>query len=231
MLHMNPNLLINIQDYDIDQLLWQRTFITDFLAKDRKHGREVVIKWPHHFPESDNFLENTIRSESFFRNFCHISEFDFPGIVKILGVQLPLTEDENRPQLIKEFQLPSNHVGRFDFSDFLYVSEYMPYHNLTALTKEYITNRGVSEILNPTVRSKILFGVAATMKRVHALHFFHGDLKLDNIYLDENHEPRIADFQVIRFALFNCTNCSFPINLVLCEPPEVIDSLNDGDGT
>lgn len=191
----NPDILINLQDYDIDQLLCQRAFIADFLAKDRKHGREVVIKNLYRYTE---FAEGFTEKESFFRNICYFSEFDFPGIVKIFGVRFPLTEDEKRdqPQLIQKFQLPTGGTGKFDFSGFLYSSEYLPYGNLEALTKDYINNHGVSRLLNPTVRSKILFGVAATMKRIHELNFFHGNLKLDNIFLDENVEPRIADFQV-----------------------------------
>ena len=226
----NPDILINLQDYDIDQLLCQRTFIADFLAKDRKHGREVVLKNLYRYNEH---AEDLTEKESFFRNICRFSEFDFPGIVKIFGVRFPLTEDEKReqPQLIQEFQLPTGGTGEFDFSGFLYISEYMPNGHLETLTKDYIHNYGVSRLLNPTVRSKILFGVAATMKRLHEMDFFHGNLELSNIFLDENVEPRIADFQVSHLFGYQKYDVSGPGPFLIpgCEfiweiaiPPEVI---------
>jgi serine/threonine protein kinase len=50
-----------------------------------------------------------------------------------------------------------------------------------------------------THKSIIAFGVAAGMRYVHSIHVCHRDLKAENVFLDENMEPKIADFGMSKF--------------------------------
>lgn len=60
------------------------------------------------------------------------------------------------------------------------------------MTQEYLKSKGCnSKILNPTIRSKIIFGVAAIMKKLHDKNIIHRDLNISHVLLDDNLEPMI----------------------------------------
>ena len=72
--------------------------------------------------------------------------------------------------------------------------------NILDITKEYLSSRGkIHDKMNPTIRSKIIFGVACTMKQLHARNVFHRNLKNADILLDDNFEPKIGSFVISRF--------------------------------
>lgn len=56
---------------------------------------------------------------------------------------------------------------------------------------------------NATKKSICIFGIAAGMKVIHDHNICHGDLKEENVLLDDNMEPVIADFG---FSDFTSTN-------------------------
>lgn len=63
------------------------------------------------------------------------------------------------------------------------------------LIEDYFNSKGSDDsILNPTIRSKIIFGVAAIMKKLHKLNIVHSNLTIGNILLDDNYEPLINNF-------------------------------------
>ena len=63
--------------------------------------------------------------------------------------------------------------------------------------KEYLKSEGRSnDKINPTVRSKIIFGIASAMSYMHHKCIAHGDLSLDNIFLDEHFEPKLIGFGI-----------------------------------
>lgn len=45
--------------------------------------------------------------------------------------------------------------------------------------------------MNPTIRSKIIFGIASTLKQLHKRKIILRNLKMENIVLDDNLEPKI----------------------------------------
>ena len=54
--------------------------------------------------------------------------------------------------------------------------------NLGLIVKQYLKNEGKgTEKLNPTIRSKIIFGVAVIMKRIRRHNLIHKLLNLENI--------------------------------------------------
>ena len=44
-----------------------------------------------------------------------------------------------------------------------------------------------------------MYGVAEGLRYLHSQNVLHGDLKPDNILLDENHYPYITDFGLSKF--------------------------------
>lgn len=63
-------------------------------------------------------------------------------------------------------------------------------HNVSSLIFQYNkTNGNDYSILNPTIRSKIIFGVASIMKKMHKNKVINRDLNLQKVGLDQNLEP------------------------------------------
>lgn len=72
--------------------------------------------------------------------------------------------------------------------------------NVKGLVKEYLKSKGKENTkINPTIRCKIIFGVAAIMKRIHQKNYFHFNLKLENVFLDDKLEPKISDFVISKY--------------------------------
>ena len=53
--------------------------------------------------------------------------------------------------------------------------------------------------LDDTATMKIMAGICAGLSYIHSLKILHRDLKPANILLNENHEPKIADFGLAKF--------------------------------
>lgn len=109
--------------------------------------------------------------------YCHQDICYMNGIVRILGIQSPLLKSNK-----KFFRSPTYD----DYSSALVETEYMV--NGTFL--DFIKKCHKTHKIDPTIQSKIIYGVAAIMNRLYKNKIFHHDL-LRNIYLDENFEPKI----------------------------------------
>lgn len=69
-------------------------------------------------------------------------------------------------------------------------SEYAKNGGITNIMESYLTSKGEqNNNMNPTIRSKIIFGVAAIMKKLHKNNIIHRNLKISKILLDDNFEP------------------------------------------
>lgn len=70
--------------------------------------------------------------------------------------------------------------------------EYYKNNDLSNSTRKYLDSdkRKIDE-MNPTIRSKIIFGVASIMKQLHQNNAIYRDLKLQNVYLTDSFEPVI----------------------------------------
>ena len=66
---------------------------------------------------------------------------------------------------------------KVDVSGVIIITEFKN-GSLELIVKKYLKNEGKgTEKLNPTIRSKIIFGVAAIMKRIHRHNLIHKLLK------------------------------------------------------
>lgn len=116
------------------------------------------------------------------------------GIVKMFGFRFPLTKEQKQEISLPKISNKSK-SHKIDLKNPLIITEYMKNGSIKTSTKEYIESKGVkNDKMNPTIRSKIIFGVASIMKRAHSHKITHRDLKLENIFLDEKLEPKIGDF-------------------------------------
>lgn len=62
-----------------------------------------------------------------------------------------------------------------------------------SLKLKYLESNGINcEKMNPTIHSKIIFGVECTMKQLHKRNISHVKLKPSNVFLDENLDPIIG---------------------------------------
>lgn len=55
--------------------------------------------------------------------------------------------------------------------------------------------------INPTMRSKLIFGVASIMKKIHKKKIAFRRLNTNSIKLDKNYKPQIFDFYKSRFVI------------------------------
>ena len=55
-----------------------------------------------------------------------------------------------------------------------------------------MNNISYNEIMNPTIRSKIIFCVVSTIKSLHKRNILHKQIDTSHIFLDDNLEPRIS---------------------------------------
>ena len=119
----------------------------------------------------------------------------------------------------------SKFTEKYHKDTIVFVVDYIQNNNLELLTKRYL--EGDTSIITPTIRNKIIFGVASSMKYLHKNNILHRNLKNSHILLDDNFEPVVTFSSVSQFM----TN-DFDINIAgtpICTAPEVIED-NDNIG-
>ena len=188
---------VELEDYDLKEVIGIGSFGFVLRAIEKETGKEVALKA---LPQTDRL--NTKKDQAnFFLKAIAPSLLGLPGIVKLIGFRFPLTK-EIREDLAKKdpTKLKFSTIikgKKFDLTGAIIVTELMKNGSVSAFVRDYLKNGGkVTNKINPTIRCKIIFGVAATMKRFHKKNIIHGDLKLEKIFLDDNMEPRIAYFGI-----------------------------------
>ena len=87
----------------------------------------------------------------------------------------------------------------------IYLS-YLPNGNLNKVVREDFKRE--EKILTPTIKTKIIYGIASAMSYLHKINIIHRDLKLENILLDEKFNPVIIYPDLTR--TFDNYNMIFP---------------------
>lgn len=98
-------------------------------------------------------------------------------------------------------QFPRLNIDDDDMNKYTVITKFMENGCIKEAIEEYLKNTNSKNEINPTIRSKIIFGVASTMKKLHAQEIYNIDLSHDNIYLDEKFEPQINIFHTSRLIL------------------------------
>ena len=227
-MHIN-DVLIELEDYKIQEQIGKGGFGIVFRATD-KDGKDVALK----IILQVESLKTKKEQEGLLREITVPRILNLPGIVRLIGFRFPLTK-EVKEEIIKKdpnaLKLKVTDKGKkvdIDLSGALIVTELMKNGSIDSLVSEYLKSNGKSnEKINPTIRSKIIFGVAATMKRVHKNNIIHRDLKLENVFLDDDLEPRIADFGLAK-VIQNEVDMTMAIGTPYIMAPEI---FMDGDET
>lgn len=114
--------------------------------------------------------------------------------------------------------------------DYAIVTEFMEKGSLSNLIAE--AERGNAPKDWETIKAINIFGIAAGMAFVHKSNIIHRDLKTDNIMLDENYHPKIADFgfsKIFEEGTQDQINMTKKVGTPICMAPEVLLGKNYGN--
>lgn len=170
---------IELDDYKIKQIIYKQHGNIISTAISKKTGKEVVLK----FYNIDTFLNS---KERYLIRAVNNSNADVPSIAKIIGYRLPSKDTDN-------YVTFDDLDDRFRYTA-ITVMNYYKNGDLGTMRNAYFKSDKPSEILNATIRTKIIFGVASIMKQLHQKKIILRDLIMDHILLDDNLEPVITGF-------------------------------------
>lgn len=169
---MLANYIINPNHYKEEKTIGEGKFGSVLLAYlESNHEQKVALKKiPVDYDDNDS-------QKFFIREVSIMSDLEHPSIIKLIGFSLPSKNDMH----------------------FKIYSEYIPNGTLLEALSEDELNDECSKILTPTIRSKIVYGIASAIKCLHKMKIIHRDLKPENIFLDEDYQPVISDFGLSRY--------------------------------
>lgn len=192
-------ILPSLDEYTIESKIGESNFGVVYRSINIKTGKEVALK----FIRNIWSLSDAKQQKEILRNLAIIRSSNSLGFLPIYSFRFPIG-----------FDIISNFTGEYSKCAIV-IMKYMKNGSLKQIVKEYLDSKGKkSDILNPTRRSKIIYGIAAIMKHAHNRNIVHRSLHLGNIFLDENFEPQISDFSLTRltpdpFQIMNSFNYPF----------------------
>jgi serine/threonine protein kinase len=172
-----------------------------WLCREKKTGREVAIK-------TLSPIVDLRDSKLFLREVTIAIRVNLPGVVKMVG-----------------FQLPSATRGESGCEGAAIITEYMPNGSLEEVIRK-TRNSGATENFGATEIMKCIFGIAITMAEVHSKGVIHRDLNLSNVFLDANFEPHIADFGLSRM-YHHSLQMTMAIGTPIFMAPELINETDE----
>ena len=185
--------LVNIDNYEIIEKidLGKIPKINDyqchsFRAIDKKSKKEVSLNIYEDYYDIEGKIDDIIPKTIL---------FELKGTIKVIKYQSPMTpENKEKIEHLFEYYDP--------FANYtLFITELMKIQRVEKLNSDYIISRGENHNqINPTIRSKIIFGIASTMKKLHSNNAYLPDL-FGNVCLDDNLEPRLRLPSIIYFDL------------------------------
>lgn len=161
---------LDLHDFIIKELLSIDIHTMVFSAKNQKTNKEVAIKI---------YQINKQNAIKHYQKMIYINSINFPGIVRLLSFGYYDND------IIQYF----NRQNFFPYMDnYLYfVGEFEWMENKTL--KHFLSER---DQIDPTIISKIIFGIAFTINSIHKSNLIYCDLTPSNILLDKNFEPKLV---------------------------------------
>ncbi|KAK8880935.1 hypothetical protein M9Y10_003641 [Tritrichomonas musculus] len=106
------------------------------------------------------------------------------GVTKVFGFQELKKNDIKLASKIFRNYIPS-------FTNMVVATEIMKSQPVEQLNKIYITSNGkTNDKINPTIRSKVIFGVSSILKHLHKNHIIHQYL-FRHVFLNDQSEPQV----------------------------------------
>lgn len=144
-------------------------------AVDKKTGKPVIIQEYNFRTENKyqyKYLYKVVRGYSIAKNL------NLPGFAKLIGFNR--TTSYKKTNII--FILEGSQKGLFG-----------------DVVKEYLESKGkMHDKINPTIRSKIIYGVASLMKQLYQKNILNRNLTINSIILDEKLEPKLFGYEYFK---------------------------------
>jgi serine/threonine protein kinase len=191
--------VIDPDDYQTIKILGKGSCGEAYLCRD-KSGKEVALKRLHPVTDAKDY-------KMFIREVIVPLQLNHPGIVRMIGFRFPEIPNPDRPE--------------DPVSGAVIVTELMRKGCLMDVINKH-HQKEPTPGFGPTEINKCIFGIAATMAKVHEFGAIHRDLKPANVFLDDNFEPRVADFGLARMVT-NAVNLTMAVGSPLFMGPELYD--------
>ena len=161
---------LNLNRFELLEKIGKGSF--GLVYKAREKGRKTIYaaKITHQPLDEEENPKDIIRN--LVREVNIICKINHPSIIKFIGFSQNDFEGNFRPVLITEY-VPNGSLS-----------------NLIEQERKGLSNRKYDS----TRKLIIIYGIASAMSYLHSHDIIHRDLKPDNILIDENMNPKIADF-------------------------------------
>lgn len=200
-LPINP-IHTNLNDYQCQKEISGEKFL--FKAINKQTNQKVLIQF------------KSIITENWENDVCglYVSQLiSTEGFPKLIGYNFSVNMET-----LRNFN-SSIHI---EFCNFYIYEDNFTDFDLDKMHK-YNKSQGKDDSnINPTMRSKLIFGVASIMKKIHQKKVCFLRLNNSSIKLDKNYEPKIFDFSKSKFAINKRTWQDVTIESPLYCSPEFI---------
>ncbi|KAK8887659.1 hypothetical protein M9Y10_038712 [Tritrichomonas musculus] len=199
----------DLNKFELLEKIGSGSFGDVYKAKEKRTGKIYAAKISNQSIDQKDTPRSVIRN--LVREVNILSKLNHPSILSFVGFSLKNFNGEPNPVII---------------------TDYLPKGTLNDLIK--LERQSTSdEKWNDTQKLIIIYGIASAMSYLHSHNIIHRDLKPDNILVDDNLNPKIADFGLSKINQSDQTSSSMVSTLglkgtIAYIPPEI---LNDYDYT
>ena len=199
----------DLNKFELLEKIGSGSFGDVYKAKEKRTGKIYAAKISNQSIDQKDTPRSVIRN--LVREVNILSKLNHPSILSFVCFSLKNFNDEPYPVII---------------------TDYLPKGTLNDLIK--LERQSTSdEKWNDTQKLIIIYGIASAMSYLHSHNIIHRDLKPDNILVDDNLNPKIADFGLSKINQSDQTSSSMVSTLglkgtIAYIPPEI---LNDYDYT
>ena len=199
----------DLNKFELLEKIGSGSFGDVYKAKEKRTGKIYAAKISNQSIDQKDTPRSVIRN--LVREVNILSKLNHPSILSFVCFSLKNFNDEPYPVII---------------------TDYLPKGTLNDLIK--LERQSTSdEKWNDTQKLIIIYGIASAMSYLHSHNIIHRDLKPDNILVDDNLNPKIADFGLSKINQSDQSSASMVSTLglkgtIAYIPPEI---LNDYDYT
>lgn len=153
--------LKEIDDYEVQEYIGSDSF----RAIDKESKKEVVIQFFDYHSSEQNLT---------FKNLNFINH-PIKGFINLINGRRGSSNDRN-PYFQYSIPVDDKKKEVKNFDGTFFVTPFMKNGSISEIIPRYLRSKGVNhDKMNPTLRSKIIFAVASSLKRLEKQHFsFYG---------------------------------------------------------